>query len=362
MRVLYFSRRYTPHDHRFLTAMRDLGAAAHFLRLEPAGGGETRPLPEGVQEQGWRSQARGTEDLLRVIDRARPDLIHAGPIQACAARVARAGFQPLVSMSWGSDLLLEARGGAGEREARRALRGSAALLCDCRAVEAAARALGMPAERIVVFPWGVDLQHFAPGPDAGLRRHFGWEQAFVVLSARSWEPVYGLDVLAAGFGRAARRNASLRMLMLGDGSQRQAVLAGLDRAGALERVRVLGQIGLEALPGAYRAADLYVSASRSDGSSVSLLEAMACGLPALVSDIPANREWVRPGESGWWFESENAGALAERLLEAAADCERLQRFGAAARATAERRADWRRGVEWMAEAYRRARTGEAVRA
>lgn len=50
MRLLYFTRRYTPHDHRFLTAMRDLGAAALLLRLEPDGGGEARPLPEGVHE------------------------------------------------------------------------------------------------------------------------------------------------------------------------------------------------------------------------------------------------------------------------------------------------------------------------
>lgn len=361
MRLLYFTRRYTPHDHRFLTAMRDLGAAVLFLRLEPVGGGEARPLPEGVHELAWPSAGRTQQDLQRVIERARPDLIHAGPIQACAAPAARAEFAPLVSMSWGSDLLLEARGGAGERAAREALQGSALLLCDCQAVAAAARALGMPADRIVVFPWGVDLEHFQPGAERGLRRELGWEREFVVLSTRAWEPVYGLDVLAEGFGRAARQERSLRLLMLGDGSQRQAVLERLDRAGVLARVRVLGQVGLEALPGVYRAADLYVSASRSDGSSVSLLEAMACGLPALVSDIPANREWVRPGASGWWFTGEDAGALAEGLLEAAADRRRLRGFGAAARVTAERRADWRRGVEQLAAAYRRALAGEAVR-
>ena len=61
----------------------------------------------------------------------------------------------------------------------------------------------------------------------------------------------------------------------------------------------------------YRAADLYLSASHSDGSSVSLMEALGCGLPVLVSDIPGNREWVTDGEQGWLFpDGDDAAAVA----------------------------------------------------
>ena len=63
-------------------------------------------------------------------------------------------------------------------------------------------------------------------------------------------------------------------------------------------------------------ADLYISASHVDGSSVSLMEALACGLPCVVSDIPANKEWVTDGVNGWIFPDGDVDALAEIILKA----------------------------------------------
>ena len=78
-----------------------------------------------------------------------------------------------------------------------------------------------------------------------------------------------------------------------------------------------------------------LSASRSDGSSISLLEAMACGCPRWFPDIPGNREWVTPGENGWLFPLDNAEALAAAILNAIEQRDRLAEMGCAARRTAE---------------------------
>jgi glycosyltransferase involved in cell wall biosynthesis len=94
------------------------------------------------------------------------------------------------------------------------------------------------------------------------------------------------------------------------------------------------------LPRYYRSSDLYVSASLSDGTSISLLEALACGRPVLVSDIPCNREWITPGEQGWLFPSGDVESFAQIVLQDASDRRRLQEMGQAARRLAEQRADW----------------------
>ena len=83
--------------------------------------------------------------------------------------------------------------------------------------------------------------------------------------------------------------------------------------GVLDRVQFGGQVSQRDLPRWYHKADLYISPSHIDGSSVSLMEALACGLPALVSDIPANREWVSEGVNGWLFPDGNADILADRF-------------------------------------------------
>ncbi len=100
-------------------------------------------------------------------------------------------------------------------------------------------------------------------------------------------------------------------------------------------------------------ADLYISPSHVDGSSVSLMEALACGLPVLVSDIPANREWITDGANGWLFPDGDADALAAKIISV------MQRRGQsairkAARKTAEDRADWSRNFAVLLEAYQRA--------
>jgi glycosyltransferase involved in cell wall biosynthesis len=81
----------------------------------------------------------------------------------------------------------------------------------------------------------------------------------------------------------------------------------------------------------------YVSVSRSDSTSQSLLEGMAAGLLPVVSDIPGNREWVMHRESGLLVPTGDAEALAAALLEAAADGG-MAEMADKARATASRRA------------------------
>ena len=63
-------------------------------------------------------------------------------------------------------------------------------------------------------------------------------------------------------------------------------------------------------------ADIYVSTSPHDGTSVSLLEAMACGAFPIVTDIPANREWITQGETGFLIPSNDEIGLASRIVEA----------------------------------------------
>ena len=49
----------------------------------------------------------------------------------------------------------------------------------------------------------------------------------------------------------------------------------------------------------FRAADVYLSCAHSDGTSISMVEALASGLPVVVTDLPSNREWIAPGSNGW---------------------------------------------------------------
>jgi glycosyltransferase involved in cell wall biosynthesis len=383
MRVLYFTRDYTPHDHRFLTALAKAGQQVFYLRLEQGGYAvEDRPLPTEVELVHWAGGRRPFRwqdglsllvDLKRVIHKVKPDIVHAGPLQTSAFLTAMAGFRPLVSMSWGYDLLQDANRNTLWRWATRfTLRHSSIMVGDCLTIRQKAVAYGMSEERIVTFPWGIDLSHFSPA-----NGHRSKGKTFTLLSTRAWEPVYGVDVIAHAFVRAVHRLAGshekewsssnlgdfnlerpavsdpveLCLTMLGNGSQAAELRRIFLQGGVLDKVYFPGQVAQVDLPRYYRSADLYVSASHSDGTSISLLEAMACGCPALVSDIPGNREWVSPGEQGWCFPDGDSEALSASILHALHERHLLLEMGRSSRRLAEQHADWEKNFPELLRAY-----------
>jgi glycosyltransferase involved in cell wall biosynthesis len=356
-RILYFSRDYTTHDHRFLSALANTEYHVDYLRLERRGHQmEDRSLPTEIALVPWVGGQRPAKlgdglrllsALRRVIRDLQPDLILSGPIQRSAFLVALSGFHPLVSMSWGYDLLYDVERGATWRWATRyTLRHSAALVGDCATIRQKAIQYGMPAARIVTFPWGVDIQHFTPNP---VKR--SELDIFTLLSTRGWEPIYGVDCIARAFVKAAQERPELRLMMLGSGSQAPMLHQIFIQGGVQDRVLFPGQVSQSDLPRYYRMADLYVSASHSDGTSISLLEAMACGKPVLVSDIPGNKEWVTPGENGWWFPDGDHNALSQIILQAIKQRENLAVMGQNSRRIAEQRADWSNNFPQLLRAF-----------
>ena len=114
-RLIYFSRDYTNHDLRFLSALADTDYEVYYLRLERRREQlEDRPLPVEVHQIKWAGGKRIVSlldgpnllfDLRRVIKDIKPDLIHAGPIQTVGLVAVLTGFRPLLMMSWGFDLM-----------------------------------------------------------------------------------------------------------------------------------------------------------------------------------------------------------------------------------------------------------------
>lgn len=361
MKIIYFTRDYSPHDARFLAFLGQTGHQVNLLRLEGTPGGiSDRVLPKNVNEiewlggkrlQSWIDYPGLLVDLKRVIKSFNPDIIHAGPIQRVASLVAQAGFSPLVSMSWGSDILSDAGSTAWLRWITRyTLQKTTVLVGDCKAVADKAIEYGISKDRIVVFPWGVDLKHFAPGSGDVLRKKLGWQDEIILLCTRSWEPLYGVDLVVKAFIKAVYNEPKLRLILLGAGSQEKEIRKLIDGSGMQQKVHFGGSVGLQDLPEVYRAADLYISASHSDGSSVSLMEAMACGIPALVSDISGNREWITNNDTGWLFKDGELIELTQGIIAASQRKDR-EKIGRNGRKLAEKKADWAQNSKKLLEAY-----------
>ncbi len=328
---------------------------------------EKRPLPQNVvysAKKDGLGVVRKPGDCLplmpaldRVIADFQPDLIHAGPVPTCGFMTALSGFHPCLMMSWGSDLLVDADQAPDWRWAAFfALCHADAFQCDCQAVREKAQAIyPLGDDRILQFPWGIDLDLFCPvGPVTDLRKKLGWENNFVVLSNRSWEAIYGIETVLESFWMASQQDDSLRLLLLGGGSRSSWVHDYLRAHQLDKKVHLPGYIPNDQLALYLRATDLYLSCSYSDGTSVSLLEAMATGLPVLVSDISGNREWITSGENGWLATPEDQGQFADALGKLSLMPSGQRRSMADRnRTVVEKRADWSHNVSLLMEMYQK---------
>ncbi len=318
---------------------------------------ESRPVPENVNMVIWKggrepfrwgNLAKLTLDFRRLVKEIKPDLIHAGPIQTCAFIAVLSGFRPILTMSWGFDLMDDVHKNKWwEWVTRYTLKRSTFFTSDANVTRDKAVAYGMNSEKTVVFPWGVDLEHFRMR-NAESRSKAG----SMLFCNRSWETRYGVDVLARAFVKVAQQNENVGLILLNGGSQGAHIRQILQSGGVLDRVTFGGQVSQTDLPNWYHMADVYISPSHVDGSSVSLMEALACGMPCLVSDIPANKEWVVENENGWLFRDGDANHLAEKILAAISQRENLPEVGRASRRSAEMRADWKKNAEVLMNVYR----------
>ena len=359
MRIIYFSLGYSTHDYRFLKSISEDGHEIFFVQLEGNRRQvEDRPVPENVTQVIWKggrepfrwsNLVKFTFYFRRLTKEIKPDLVHAGPIQTCAFIAVLSGFRPILSMSWGFDLMDDVhRSKWWEGVTRYTLKRSTFFTSDANVTKDKAVACGMNPKKTMVFPWGVDLEHFSPNTE-----HLSLNtDHFTLFCNRSWETRYGVDVLARAFVKVAQQNESVDLILLNGGSQSAQLRQILQSGGVLDRVTFGGLISQTDLPRWYHMADVYISPSHVDGSSVSLMEALACGLPCLVSDIPANKEWIVENENGWLFQDGDADSLAEKILAAISQKEKLPQIGRASRRSAEMRADWKKNAKVLMNIYR----------
>ena len=102
--------------------------------------------------------------------------------------------------------------------------------------------------------------------------------------------------------------------MLGSGPLEGELRSRVQQLGIQDKVRFLGEVPNREMPKYLNCADAYVSSSVSDGTSVSLLEAMACGLPVVVTDVPSNLEWIENGSNGLVVGQRDSERLGEAII------------------------------------------------
>jgi glycosyltransferase involved in cell wall biosynthesis len=199
-------------------------------------------------------------------------------------------------------------------------------------------------ERALEIPLGLDVQLFSPGPDS-LRSALGWtDQHLVAGYVGRLTRLKGVDLLAAAFHQVSQATADARLLIVGSGEEEDNIRSVLAKELARGIVHIEPAMDQYHLPNWYRAMDLLVMPSRYETMSNAVLEAMACGIPFLASDVGGNKMLGDSG-AGWIFESDSITSLNAYFRSIINNPGEMKVRGELGRRCVQQRYSWARSAE-----------------
>jgi glycosyltransferase involved in cell wall biosynthesis len=194
---------------------------------------------------------------------------------------------------------------------------------------------GFKASRLGVVHNGIEIP---PRPDAAsraeARRLLGaGEDAIVVGTVARLDPVKDFGTLIEAVALARQRIATLELVVIGDGPEEETLRQAIRRVGGEQAIRLFGYSSQvrTLLPGF----DIYANSSISEGISLTILEAMAAGLPVVATRVGGTPEVIVEGQTGLMVPPRAPEALAAALVELAGRAERRRALGEAGRARVE---------------------------
>jgi glycosyltransferase involved in cell wall biosynthesis len=231
---------------------------------------------------------KGLQELKKIIEAEKPDLIHVHQVNRLAYFVCLATPKniPVVATAWGSDVLLVPKRNFLFRYfTKRVIRQSLYVTADARVMIDAMKKMVKSESKYILLQYGID-------PIVPV------EKEKIIFSNRLHRPLYNIDTIIMDFAGFVKTNTEWKLCIGGSGPE-TANLAEL--ASALQvsgKVEFLGWLKKNENDSNYARASIYVSIPSSDGTSVSLLEAMSAECIPVVSDLPVTKEWITDGVNG----------------------------------------------------------------
>ncbi|HZE89088.1 MAG TPA: glycosyltransferase [Verrucomicrobiae bacterium] len=348
MRIAFFGDAKYVGAHEWIEYLsRQEGFEVHSIVFP----GHEHPLPGVITHrlEGWFPEGKlryflCVPALRRAIRRIAPDLLIGYRVVSYGLSAALTGFHPLVLAAQGMFIASRATPRLSRAFARRALASADLLHSWAPIMTENMLKLGADPGRIMTLTRGIDDHAFSLGtpPSAPL----------TMTTTRQLEAYYNFPTLLEALALVRREIPDVRYRIAGKGSRR-GELESIVRARALENhVEFLGPVSKDRLPALLRGSHLYVAAVPSDGTSSSMLEAMASGAVPIVADNESNRHWVTDRAGGRLVPAFDARAYADAIVEAWRDEGWRLAARPSNRRLVESRASWHKNMALFVSTYR----------
>lgn len=355
MKICFLAGANSIHSYRWVKYFATAGHEVTWISLRPS---IFDPLPgaryyEVEGASGFFGLLRAAAKVRKLIAQARPDILHVHYVGTYGLMGLFSGFDPIIATPWGSDVLYGKKSPFKRPFIAGILRRAAMVTCDAWHMRDEVMQLGVPAERIHVIFFGSDTERFFPRPsNSEFRTANQLGDSPVVISLRNFEPVYDIPTLLRAAPKVLKQYPDTRFLLVGHGTLEVELKSLVVRLGIAHAVRFVGFVPNDQLPHVLCSTNIYVSTSLSDaGISASTAEAMACGLPVVITDSGENARWIDDGKNGYLVPVKSPDALADKIINFLGSESLRKKLGSEGRKTILERHDYHTEMSKMEVLY-----------
>ena len=341
--ICYIADAISIHAKRWLNYFACRGHEVHLISRSFDGGFEgfdkriqmhslikVVPLPQASNISIYFSCVAWILQVRIIIKRIKPDILDAHFIGVPGYLGVASGFHPLILTAWGSDILITPRKNPVYRLLTKySLRKADLVVCRTPFMREEIAKLGINSKKVRISFLGVNTKEFSPVKSSEeLRQRLNIANLIpVVISTRALRPIYDIETLVKAIPLILKDINQAKFVIVGGGEQRKYLETLAKSLSILDSIVFVGFIPHETISQYLASSDVYVSTSLSDGTPSSLLEAMACGLAPVVTDIAANRSWIKDGENGFLVPVKDHEMLADRITLLLKNDDIRNRFG-----------------------------------
>ena len=298
MVICYFGDSESIHLVKWATHFQGLGNDVHVISFKekPVPGVTHHFLNAGnINQKGGNFKVLFTFRALRkLLEKIKPDVLHAHYATSYGITAALTGFHPLVISAWGSDVLVSPQKSFLLKNLLRlALRRADIVTVVAPHMQRALDSLNVAKSKQRVITHGIRKEVFYQTENTRDKH------TFTFVSTRHLEPIYNPFFILEAFAAFSKLHENVQLLLVGEGSLKTGLQAYCEENGMQDKVHFLGRQSQVELARTLNLSHVFLTLSNSDGDVVSMVEAMACGCVCIGSDIPANRYWITPSENGF---------------------------------------------------------------
>ena len=245
-------------------------------------------------------------DIVRTLQKIKPDIVHAqsfgsGMPALLSNRLLKI---PYVIYGRGSDVYLP--GWFTKLTAKVILRNASAVIALTKHMKEAMQAIY--SRDVIIVPNGINLNEVAE------REAEGGNPGKKILFVGRLHPVKGTQYLLGAMSIVHRELPEAKLILVGDGEEREHLETLTDNLGIRECVEFAGRVPHERVEDYMNQAEVFVLSSLSEGFPVTILEAMACGLPVVATRVGGVPDIIKNGTNGYLVDTMNQEQIAEALL------------------------------------------------